>query len=64
MAKASIIRLLGDESGTASIEYALVAVLVGIAAIAALETLGSAVTGSLSNTNDSLVDAIDSLKSN
>ena len=64
MVKASIIRLLGDRSGAATLEYALFAILIGIAAIAALDTLGSTVSNSMSNTNNGLVYATNSMKNN
>lgn len=40
-----LIKLLGDTRGVGAIEYALVASLISVAAIAAFDNLGGAVSG-------------------
>ncbi len=44
MFKASIIRLLRDRGGASAIEYGLIVALVGVLAIAALDSMGSSVS--------------------
>ena len=39
------IKLIKDESGVTAIEYALIAALVAVAAIAAMSTLGGSISG-------------------
>ena len=63
MVKASIIRLLCDRSGASSLEYALAVMLIGVCAVAAFDSLGSSVSNRMSNTNDKLVSANETVKS-
>ena len=41
-------KLIKDESGVTAIEYALIAALVAVAAIAAMTTLGTSISGKFS----------------
>ena len=43
--KQSILEFARDESGATMIEYGLIAALVAVAAIVALESLGTSITG-------------------
>jgi pilus assembly protein Flp/PilA len=49
---------LADESGQDLIEYALVAAVVGLGAVAALNTLASAVTTAFTSLGTSLTSAV------
>jgi pilus assembly protein Flp/PilA len=51
-------RLLGDETGQDLIEYALVAALVGLGAIAALKGLSTKIGNSFSSVSSSLTSAV------
>jgi pilus assembly protein Flp/PilA len=44
-----LLRVLGDEQGQGLVEYALIIALVSIVAIAALKTLGTNASSTLSN---------------
>lgn len=48
------LRLLADESGQDLIEYALVAALVGLGAIASIKSLGTKVAGAFTNIGTTL----------
>ena len=50
--------LLRDENGQDLIEYALVAALIGLAAVAALNTLSGDVTGLFNNIGTTLSSAV------
>ena len=50
--------LLEDESGATAIEYGLIAALVSVAAIAALSTLGSSLSGMFAHVSQCLTDAM------
>lgn len=41
----SIKKFINDESGVTAIEYAMIAALIGVAAVAVLKTVGTNVTG-------------------
>jgi len=47
-----------DESGATAIEYGLIAALVGIAAISALDALGSSLIGTYSFISTSINDVV------
>lgn len=47
-------RFANDESGAAGIEYALIASLVGVAAVTALQTLGTSVVAKLTEASSAL----------
>jgi pilus assembly protein Flp/PilA len=47
-------RFLKDESGATAIEYGLIAALVAVACIVALEALGSSVSGMFTGIKDKL----------
>jgi pilus assembly protein Flp/PilA len=49
--------LLAEESGQDMIEYALIAALVGLGAVAALGTLKNSISGSFSNVGTALANA-------
>jgi Flp pilus assembly pilin Flp len=49
-----------SESGTTSIEYALIAALVSVAIFAAAETLGSSIQGFFTSANAKVEDAASS----
>ena len=48
---------LADESGQDLIEYALVAALIGLGAVASLTTLRTAITGAFSSIGTSITNA-------
>lgn len=50
--------LIVEESGQDLIEYALVACLVGLAAVATMRTLGTTISSAFTNINTSLSGAI------
>lgn len=50
--------LIVEESGQDLIEYALVACLVGLAAVATMRTLGTTITSAFTSINTSLSGAI------
>lgn len=50
--------LVAEESGQDLIEYALVACLVGLAAVATMRTLGTTITSAFTSINTSLSGAI------
>lgn len=50
--------LLRDEDGQDLIEYALVAALIGLAAVAAMSTLGSDIKGIFNSVGTQLTNAI------
>ena len=51
-------RLLGDESGQDLIEYALVAAIIGLAAVAAMSTLASNISNAFSAVGSKLSSAV------
>ena len=54
----AIARLITDQRGLGTIEYALVASLISVAAIAGYESAGAKVESSYSNTQQVIVDNI------
>ena len=59
MHRAIIRRLLRDQRGATAVEYALIAVLMGIAAITAFVNLGDTVSTHYSEVDSSVGGAID-----
>ncbi|PZO55245.1 MAG: Flp family type IVb pilin [Alphaproteobacteria bacterium] len=53
-----ITRFLRDERGATAIEYALIAALISVAVIAAVQLLGTALTDSFTNTATKVGDAV------
>jgi pilus assembly protein Flp/PilA len=53
-------RFAGDESGATSIEYSLIAALVAVGVLAAMQALGGGVSGSWGNTAQKVSDAMKS----
>jgi pilus assembly protein Flp/PilA len=53
-----MLSFLGDESGQDLIEYALVAALIGLAAVTSMRTLSNAIAGSFSTVGSKLTSAI------
>jgi pilus assembly protein Flp/PilA len=51
-------RLLADESGQDMIEYALAAVLLGVAVVTAINTLGNKIGNSFNTVGNNLTNAI------
>lgn len=47
-------KLLRNDEGATAIEYGLIAALIAVAAIAAMQGLGSAVSGSFNDTSSTL----------
>lgn len=56
--KALFLSLLRDESGQDLIEYALVAGLIGLAAVTAMSGLGTKITNAFSSVGSSLASAV------
>lgn len=52
-------RLLGDETGATAIEYGLIASLIAVAAIQALEVLGTELTTTFSTVSKTMNSAAD-----
>ena len=52
--KSLFIRFVQDEDGATAIEYALLAALIAVALIGSMEGLGTDLSGSLSNTANSI----------
>jgi pilus assembly protein Flp/PilA len=50
--------LINDESGATAIEYGLIAALVSVAAIGALEAMGDSLDGMFSSVSTKLDDAV------
>jgi|NOAtaT_7_FD_contig_51_4447925_length_258_multi_30_in_0_out_0_1 pilus assembly protein Flp/PilA len=50
----TMIRLFKDEAGATAIEYGLIAALISVAAIAAMEGLGTGLTTTFESVTDSL----------
>ncbi len=50
--------LVGDESGQDLIEYALVAAIIGLAAVAAMGTLANNISGAFSTVGSKLSSAV------
>ncbi len=50
----SMIRLFKDESGATAIEYGLIAALIAVVAIVAMQGVGSALTGTFDNVSASM----------
>ncbi len=57
-AKQLVIRFREDESGQNLVEYALVVVLVALAAITAMSGLGTSISGAFSKITNSLNSAV------
>jgi Flp pilus assembly pilin Flp len=53
-----LVRFARERSGTTSIEYGLIAMLVAVGALAAMMSLGSGVSGSWGNTAQQITDAM------
>ncbi len=53
----NLFALLNDESGATAIEYALIAALISIAAIAAMTSTGTQVRGTFTDVKNTLKDA-------
>jgi pilus assembly protein Flp/PilA len=58
MAYVFLRRLRHDQRGATAVEYALIAVLVSIAAIAAMTNLGDSMSTTYSDVNSSVSDAV------
>ncbi len=58
MARAVFRHLIRDQRGATAVEYALIAVLMGIAAITAFVNLGDTVSTHYSEVDSSVADAI------
>lgn len=58
MIRAPFRRLLRDTRGATALEYALIAALVGIAAVTAYANLGDTISTSYSEVNSSVSDAV------
>lgn len=56
--RTTLLNLLPDESGQDLIEYALVAALIGLATVAALNTLSGDITGLFKSVGTTLSSAI------
>jgi len=56
--KVALKKLLRDESGQDLIEYALVAAIIGLAAVAAMSTLASTVSNAFSAVGSKLSSAV------
>ena len=54
----AIARLFSDQTGLGTIEYALVASMISVAAIAGYESVGAKVESSYSNTQQAIADNI------
>ena len=52
-----IARFANDESGATAIEYGLIAALIAVAAVAAMQGLGGALKTTFSNTSSSMATA-------
>ncbi len=50
-------KLLRDEAGATAIEYGLIAALIAVALITALQSLGTSLSGTFSNVSTALDDA-------
>lgn len=50
-------KLLRDEAGATAIEYGLIAALIAVAAIAAMQGLGGALKSTFSNTSSAMTTA-------
>ena len=50
-------KMLRDEAGATAIEYGLIAALIAVAAIAAMQGLGGALNTTFSNTSSSMASA-------
>ena len=53
----TLIAFANDESGATAIEYGLIAALVSVAAISALESLSTALSGMFNHVSSTLKDA-------
>ena len=51
-------RVIADDAGQDLIEYALVAALVGIGAVASMKALSTAITGAFTSISSSLTSAV------
>ena len=56
--KAFVIKLINDDSGQDLIEYALVAALVGLGAVAAMKGLSNSIKGTFNGVGNSLTNAV------
>jgi pilus assembly protein Flp/PilA len=54
---AYLTKLLCDEAGATAIEYGLIAALIAVAAIAAMQGLGGALSTTFNNTSSSMTSA-------
>ncbi len=52
-----IAKMLRDEAGATAIEYGLIAALIAVAAIAAMQGLGGALTTTFNNTSSAMTSA-------
>ncbi|MGE3692176.1 MAG: Flp family type IVb pilin [Novosphingobium sp.] len=50
-------KIIRDESGATAIEYGLIAALIAVAAIAAMQGLGGALTSTFNNTSSAMTSA-------
>jgi len=53
-----ITRFLRDERGATAIEYALIAAMISVAVIAAVQMLGGALSDSFDNTAEKVADVV------
>ena len=51
-------KLMKNEKGATAIEYGLIAALIAVAAIGAMETLGGSISGTFSSVSSSLDDSL------
>ncbi len=58
MYRKKLTRIIKDESGATAIEYGLIAALVSVAAIAALTTLGTSLSGVFTLVTTTLTTAV------
>ena len=56
--KALVVKMITDDSGQDLIEYALVAALVGLGAVAAMKGLDNSIKGAFNGVGNSLTNAI------
>jgi len=54
----SVFKLLKDKSGTSAIEYALVASLISVAAIAGYSSLGAGVSNNFNSTSNAIGEVL------
>ena len=61
--KTAIVSLLKDESGATAIEYGLIAALVSVAGITALDALGTSLTNMFTTVSSEISSAVTSASS-